>query len=137
YYAPEPELADSIDIPEAYLNAVKSGMRSVIELGTAASLFNGLSVSVGGKTGTAQVHIGQSSETGTFVAFAPYSAPEISMSVVIEKGSKGTWAGYVAEDVLAYYFGDKSFEQSMDMPEPEEIEEGEEIGEEGGEYANE
>ena len=116
YYAPEPEVIDSVEISEANLNAIKLGMRNVIEMGTAAALFNDIPVRIGGKTGTVQVHIGKSSENATFVAFAPYDKPEISMSVVIEKGSRGTWAGYVSEDVLAYYFGGKTFEESMDIP---------------------
>lgn len=113
YYAPEPEIIDSIEISEANLNAVRSGMVRVTETGSASSLFNGFPVRVGGKTGTAQ--ISNEVSNGTFVAFAPYDKPEVSMSVVIEKGAKGTWAGFVAEDVLAYYFGYKTFEDAMDI----------------------
>ncbi|MCL1859794.1 MAG: penicillin-binding transpeptidase domain-containing protein [Oscillospiraceae bacterium] len=116
YYSPAPEIIESFEISETNYSAVKLGLRNVIELGTAAALFNNIPVRIGGKTGTVEIHVGQSSENATFVAFAPYDKPEISMSVVIEKGSMGTWAGFVAEDVLAYYFGSKSFEESMDLP---------------------
>jgi len=131
YYSPEPEVVDSVEISEANFNAVKLGLRNVIELGTAAALFNNMpGIRVGGKTGTVQVYVDKSSENATFVAFAPYEKPEIAMSVAIEKGAHGTWAGFVAEDVLMYYFGYKSFEQSMDLPvEIEEIDEVEESGE--------
>ena len=115
YYAPEPTVLDSIEISEENLNAVRLGMRNVIELGTASGLFNTLPMKIGGKTGTAQVHIGQSSPNGTFVSFAPYDNPKIVISTVIEKGAKGTWAGFVSEDLLAYYFGYKSYEDSMDI----------------------
>ena len=122
YYEQKPEIISSVEISEENLNAVKQGMLAVTEMGTAVSLFNNFPrYFVGTKTGTAQVNIGQSSENGTFVAFAPYSNPEVAMSAVIEKGSRGTWAGYVSEDVLAYYFGYKTFAESMDLPEePEE-----------------
>ena len=116
YYAPAPEIIDSVEISEVNYNAVKQGLGNVIELGTAAGLFNDLPVRVGGKTGTVEIHVGKSSENATFAAFAPYSKPEISMSVVIEKGSRGTWAGFVAEDVLAYYFGQKTFAEVMGLP---------------------
>ncbi|MCL1793184.1 MAG: penicillin-binding transpeptidase domain-containing protein [Oscillospiraceae bacterium] len=124
YYAPKPEIFDSAEISEAILNAVKQGMLNVIEAGTAYSLFRDFPrYFVGGKTGTAQGNIGKSSENGTFVAFAPYSNPEVVISSVIEKGSKGTWAGFVSEDVLAYYFGYKTFAEAMDLPEEPEDEE--------------
>ena len=114
YYAPKPEILDSVEISESYLNAVRLGMRNVVEMGTASVLFNGFPVRVGGKTGTAQVGTTTSSN-GTFIAFAPYNEPQVSMSVVIEKGAKGTWAGFVAEDVLAYYFGHRTFDDLMDI----------------------
>jgi len=115
YYAPEPELIDSIEISETNLNAVRSGLSQVIELGTAQSLFNNIpGTRVAGKTGTVQIRTTQS-ENATFVAAAPFNKPEISMSVVIEKGAHGTWAGYVSEDVFAYYFGYKTFEEALDI----------------------
>ena len=124
YYAPRPEIIDSARIPQTALDAIKQGMLNVTEAGTVAgTLFGGFPrYFVGAKTGTAQVNIGKSSENGTFVAFAPYNNPQVAMSAVIEKGSRGTWAGFVAEDVLAYYFGYKTFAQSMDLPEEPEPE---------------
>ena len=125
YYAPKPNIIDSLEVLESDLNAVRSGMRNVVELGTAASLFNRFpaNLPVGGKTGTVQITSGRSNNA-TFVAFAPYDKPQISMSVVIEKGAHGSWAGFAAEDVLGYYFGLDTFEESMDLllPEPEEEE---------------
>jgi penicillin-binding protein 2 len=121
YYAPEPEIIDSIEISETNLNAVRSGLGSVIELGPAATLFNNMpGLRVAGKTGTVE-KVSNRSEDATFVAAAPFNKPEISMSVVIEKGAHGTWAGYVSEDVFAYYFKYKTFEEVMNIPveEPE------------------
>ena len=118
YYAPEPVLVDKIEISEENLNTVRWGLGNVIENGTAAALFNNMGgIRVAGKTGTVQVGSYQSrSEDATFVAAAPLSKPEISMAVVIEKGAHGTWAGYVAEDIMMYYFGVKSFNESLGLP---------------------
>ncbi|GHU36378.1 hypothetical protein FACS1894105_06620 [Clostridia bacterium] len=122
-FVKEPEILDETVISPENLLAVRTGMNDVIETGTAASLFAGFPVKVGGKTGTAQVNINKNSDNATFVAFAPYDNPEISMSVVIEKGSKGTWAGYVSEDILAYYFGYKTFAELTELrvETPEEV----------------
>jgi penicillin-binding protein 2 len=113
YYMLNPELIESAGISAANLNAVLHGMERVTEPGgTAAVLRFPSSVRLYSKTGTAQTGEGRSSN-GTFVAHAQSGGSKISMSIVIERGSRGTWAGYVAEDVVAYYFGYRSFEDAM------------------------
>ena len=124
YYAPAPVAADHIEIQSDHLNAIKLGMRDVFEPGgTGAILFADMpGLTTGGKTGTAQIRPGVSPHA-TIVAFAPFEEPELSVSVVIEHGSRGTWAGFVAEDVFAYYFGYATFYELTDFPAPpEEIE---------------
>jgi penicillin-binding protein 2 len=127
YYAPEPKIADHIDISPEHLNVVKTGMNEVTDTGgTAAVLFRDLpGLTTGGKTGTAQVGASKS-PNATIVLFAPYSEPEISLSVVIENGRHGTWAGFTAEDIFAYYFNYKTFNESLDRldipDEPEDSE---------------
>jgi penicillin-binding protein 2 len=120
YHAPEPVIADEIDITPEHSSLLKRGMRDAVdEGGTGAILFRDLpGLTTGGKTGTAQVPSG--SPNATFVAFAPYETPELAVSVVIEHGRHGTWSGFTAEDIFAYYFGYKNFEQSLDIYEPEE-----------------
>ena len=119
YYAPEPVAADSINIEPEHLTAIKAGMGDVFDAdagGTAGILFRDMpGLSTGGKTGTAQVG-STKSPNATIVAFAPFTNPELAMSVVIENGRHGTWAGFTAEDVFAYYFGYKTFAESLDMP---------------------
>ena len=130
YYAPEPVIADRIEIIPEHFNALKTGMRDVFDAeGTGSHLFGELQgLTTGGKTGTAQV--GETkSPNATIVAFAPYEAPEISMSVVIENGRHGGWAGFTAEDVFAYYFGYKTFNESLDLSDEGEEDELEEGGE--------
>ncbi|MCL2772448.1 MAG: penicillin-binding transpeptidase domain-containing protein, partial [Oscillospiraceae bacterium] len=114
-----PKIMDQITIPDSYLAAIKQGMYEVFETGgTASTLFQSFpsSFTVGGKTGTAQINEALVSDNATCVAFAPFDKPEIAISSVIEKGAKGAYAGYVAEDVCAYYFGYKTFNESMDLP---------------------
>jgi len=123
YYAPQPEILDSLELPAADYNAILGGLESAVDTGTGRSLFNRIRMRVGGKTGTVQVSPNRSNDA-TFVAFAPYANPQLSVAAVIEKGAHGSWAGFVAEDVIEYYFGYKTFEEAMDIVE----EEGEEDG---------
>ena len=81
-------------------------MRGVMDNGSAASVFSGYPIPVGGKTGTAQVS-STKSENGIMTAFAPFDNPEIVISCVIEQGSGGTEVGYSGRDVFDYYFSDR------------------------------
>ena len=78
-------------------------MKGVMDNGSAASVFSGYEISVGGKTGTAQVY-SDKSDNGVMAAFAPFENPEIAITCVIEQGSGGTEAGYSVRDVFDYYF---------------------------------
>lgn len=85
------------------LNSVRIGMREAVISGSARSL-NSFSVPVAAKTGTAQVS-GQDRTTAWFTAFAPYDAPEITISVVVENGGEGYAAALpVAQAGLSAYF---------------------------------
>jgi len=120
YYESEPKIMDRIIIPDNYLAAIKKGMGQVFDSdGTASQIFKSFppSFTVGGKTGTVQINEAEVSDNATGVAFSPFNNPEIAISSVIEKGAKGAWAEFVAEDVFAYYFGYKTFNESMDLPE--------------------
>ena len=92
-----------IEITEDHLETVREGMRGVMDNGSAASVFSGYAIPVGGKTGTAQVS-DTKSDNGVMMAFAPFDNPEIVISCVIEQGSGGTEAGYSVRDVFDYYF---------------------------------
>ena len=100
----EPEPLDTIDIAPENLSAVLEGMRQVASGdGTAAKYFADLNVSVGAKTGTAQV-ASTSEANAVFVCFAPYEDPEVAIAIVAEKGGGGTELAAVAADILSYYF---------------------------------
>ena len=97
-------VADEIKISDDVLETVREGMRGVMDNGSAASVFKDYEVSVGGKTGTAQVYTDRS-DNGVMVAFAPFDDPKIVVTSVIEQASGGTEAGYCIRDVFDYYFG--------------------------------
>ena len=102
-YEKEPEVLSSFEITDEILSVVKEGMKGVMDNGSAASVFSGYEISVGGKTGTAQVY-SDKSDNGVMAAFAPFENPEIVVTCVIEQGSGGTEAGYSVRDVFDYYF---------------------------------
>lgn len=103
--------------------------RTVQEIGaTAHAPFKGAKYDVSGKTGSAQVASIKQDEkydakttkenqrdNAMFIAFAPYNAPEIVVSVAIEnvaKGGGGTNAGPVARQIMDQYFGNREITSS-------------------------
>lgn len=104
------------------LEHVKYGMKLVATEGTARSLFKNFPISVGAKTGTAQ-RSGVNPSTGEtyddyawFVAFAPYEEPEIAISIVLIQGGSGGYAGPIAREIIAEYFGLNATDKEEAMP---------------------
>ncbi len=102
-YEQEPVVLNTVEISEENLDAIKEGMRAVAE--SSADLQK-LQVTVGAKTGTAQV-AATSTTNAVFVAFAPYDDPQIAVSVVVEKGGSGSQLAAVVAKIFAYYFGEE------------------------------
>ena len=88
---------------EEIFETVKEGMKNVMDNGSAARVFSGYPIPVGGKTGTAQIYKTKS-DNAIMTAFAPYDAPKIAVTCVIEQGASGTNAGYAIKDIFDYYF---------------------------------
>ena len=99
----EPEVACEIEISDDNLDAIRRGMLGVADEGSAKQIFNGYPISVGGKTGTAQIS-SKASNNALFITFAPFDKPEIAVAVVIEHGYRGANAAYVARDIYDEYF---------------------------------
>jgi penicillin-binding protein 2 len=90
------------------------------EHGTAHTAFRGTDYVSAGKTGTAQLFsVAQDAEyeeenvsarlrdNAMYVGYAPYSAPEISLSVVIENAGGGSSnAAPAARTIMDYYFSE-------------------------------
>jgi len=100
----EPTVAEKIELSPKTIEAVKNGMKRVVEEGSASRIFENYPISIGGKTGTAQVG-SKVSNNALFVAFAPFENPEIAVAVVIEHGVRGANAANVAKDIFDEYFG--------------------------------
>ena len=79
-------------------------MREVVKEGSAKKIFKDLDVEIAGKTGTAQETKSRANHA-FFVSFAPYSNPEISVTVNIPFGYSSSNAALVAKNVYKLYFG--------------------------------
>ena len=101
-YEYEPQLKATIDIDPEDLAAVKQGMYDLSQTASMAQYFADLPVSVGCKTGTAEVQ--GSDANATFVCFAPYDDPQVALCLVAEKGSAGGNLAALAASMLREYF---------------------------------
>lgn len=101
---------ESIQFDDNYINTVLNGMRGVVDdNGTASSVFNGFSISVGGKTGSAQTErfdgAGNEIVNAWFVGFAPFDDPEIAIAAIVENGGHGYYVAEVVKEIIQEYFG--------------------------------
>ena len=101
-YVYDEEPLNTVEISEANLQAVLTGMHELTTRGSVSTQFSNCVVSAGAKTGTAQV--GTALNNGVFVAFAPYEKPEIALAVVIEKGGSGAALADTAVEIINAYF---------------------------------
>ena len=109
-YQSEPEVYDSsITLSDGNVAVVLNAMKDVVEdqTGSASRVFADFPITIGGKTGTAQVDKTRS-DNAVFTAFAPFDSPEVAAACVIEHGSSGSMAGYAVKDTFASYFGVKT-----------------------------
>lgn len=105
----QPTVIKQNNLRDSTLQAVKEGMKRVVDEGSASGVFDNYPIEIGGKTGTAQV--GKTvTNNAMFIAFAPFDDPEIAICVALEHGLRGANAGYVAKDILDEYFklGDRA-----------------------------
>ena len=102
----EPKIIRSDFIKTENLDIVRQGMRQAVLNGSARALAD-LNFSTAAKTGTAQVG-GNNSPHAWLTVFAPYEAPEIALTVLIENGQEGSLTALpAAKEILAWYFGRK------------------------------
>jgi penicillin-binding protein 2 len=87
-----PEVRGTLPVAPERLATIQAGLRSVTgdEQGTAHYAFTGLSVSVAGKTGTAENP--STVPHAWFVGYAPAEDPKIAIAVVVEYAGQGTAA---------------------------------------------
>ena len=97
---------NDLEIPDDYLQAVKEGMKGLVE-GTLAPYFRNCAVTAGAKTGTSQVRA-DTKNHGVFVCFAPYDDPEIAVAIAIERADAGAALASTAVNILNAYFTPKA-----------------------------
>lgn len=97
-YTPKVESMLSSVSPNVWKD-IKEGMLRVV---SNHGEFNGLNVSLAGKTGTAQ-QTGVP-DHGLFIGFAPYDDPQVSLAIRIPNGYGSGNACLVANDIMKYYF---------------------------------
>lgn len=96
---------EGITINPDNLKVVLEGMKDVTSEsgGTAYRYFKDFNITVGGKTGSAQVT--NQIAHAWFVGFAPFDNPEIAVVILVEHGGSGSYTAEAARDVMAEYFG--------------------------------
>lgn len=98
----EPELKRTLDAVESRSwDTIGTGMRMMAENNR---VLGGLSVSVAGKTGTAQQTRNRPNHA-LFIGYAPYEQPEIAVATRIAYGYSSSNAVEVTADIFRYYFG--------------------------------
>lgn len=102
----KPQVAAEVEWSQAAMDAVREGMVAVGKSGTASTYFAAVPYTVACKTGTAQTGINNTSDHGTFIAYAPVENPEVAIAVVVERGTSGA-STHVARQVLDAYFANK------------------------------
>jgi penicillin-binding protein 2 len=104
YRQSEETVLSRLTLSEEVRATVFAGMREMVTShATANRNLSSLPVAVGGKTGTAQTS--EACENALFVCAAPFDAPEIVVSVVLEQGYSGEYASLTAARILEKYYG--------------------------------
>lgn len=107
----EPSQRGTLPVSAEHIAAIRAALRDVVARpnGTAFSAFQGFSLPVAGKTGTAES--GQETPHAWFVAIAPADDPQLVLVVMVEHGGEGSRvAAPIARQILdaavqAGYFG--------------------------------
>ncbi len=100
----QPKILRDNFIQTEHLAAVRQGLRQAVTDGSARAL-GSFPIPIAAKTGTAE--IGETKKTHAwFTSFAPYDAPEIVITVIVEQGGEGHAAALpVAAAGYRAYFG--------------------------------
>jgi len=86
-------------IKSSTLDSIRKGLRNAVaDVSGTASVLSTLSVSVAGKTGTAQAPPGQ--PHGWFLGYFPYKNPKFVICVFLERGGAGYYATSVAKQII-------------------------------------
>lgn len=99
---------------EEHLDVVREGMRMVVagegtSSGTGRRAGEGVAVDVSGKTGTAEIGVGERRRKNAwFIAYAPSENPTVALAIVVENAEGGgVTAAPKAAEVLKAIFGER------------------------------
>jgi penicillin-binding protein 2 len=105
-----PEYEDISDtLTQSEWDAIHYGMKLVCD---GLSNFDDFSISVAGKTGTAQ-QVESRPNHALFVGFAPYEDPQITIATRISYGYTSHNAAEVSKNILSYYFGEQTLDELL------------------------
>jgi penicillin-binding protein 2 len=92
--------AEKLNLRQSTIDGIREGLRRVTsEEGGTGSVFSDLSVTVAGKTGTAQAPPGQ--PHAWFVGYFPYKDPKYVMCVLLEHGGPGYYSCVVGKQIIS------------------------------------
>lgn len=98
------EVKNTVQLAKSTWDAVHQGMRNVVAYSAGSNeLINQINVNVAGKTGTAQ-ESKVKPDHALFVSYAPYEAPEVSVTCVIQNGYSSANARELAGFIYAYMY---------------------------------
>lgn len=109
------EVVHTLEEDESYMSLVQAGLLGVVyeESAAQAEHFTNMSVTVAGKTGSAET--GKSQPTGWFVAYAPADNPKYAVASVVEYGGYGSeGAMLVVRDILGAIYGEPDTSTAVD-----------------------
>ena len=102
-YTERDDVMETVSFSDSTYSTVMEGMKQVVTGSNRLSAaFRDLPVTVGGKTGTAEVD--NQKANALLSCFAPFEAPEIVVSCIIEEGESGSRASTAVARVLEKYF---------------------------------
>lgn len=97
-------IANQVSIDNSLWNQVHNGMRLVVTDDLSKNkLLNSINVQVAGKTGTAQEGEDRPAHA-LFISYAPYTAPEVSVTTVIPNGYSSANAADLTGFIYAYMY---------------------------------
>lgn len=108
----EPQYEDiSSTLSTEQWDTIRYGMNLVCQEN---SNFKNFSISVAGKTGTAQ-QVKTRPNHALFVGYAPYNEPEISIATRIAYGYTSNNAAAASKNIFSYYFGEQTLEEILSL----------------------
>lgn len=100
----QPEIIGRVQLKNEIWDTIKKGLVAVVSTGTAASVFQGSSPMIAGKTGSAET--GTGTVHSWFACYAPADNPQIVVAVMVEDGGDGSVsAAPVVRKIIEGYFG--------------------------------